>query len=116
MKETHLAMAIACIFLLITIFPVFGNGEDVTITTENLETPLKGEPKYIEVGQGGNLIIVSYDKNYGISLINRNDNTIEHFTEPVLSSNEVHQIHYNEDNNVLFAITKLQYSIKVYYS
>ncbi len=105
MKETHLAMAIACIFLLIIIIPTSGNGEVETITTEDPLTPLKGSPKHVEVGQGGNLIIVTYTQSYGISLIHRNNDTIEQIIAPDIESNSVYQIHYNEDDNVLFAIT-----------
>ncbi len=85
MKESSLAVATAFIFIFIALIPAMGNGEVETITTEDPDTPLKGEPKYIETGQDGNLILLSYQNNYGISIINRNDNTIEHITEPDIS-------------------------------
>ncbi len=105
MKESSLAVATAFIFIFIALIPAMGNSEVEMITTEDPETPLKGEPKYIETGQDGNLIFLSYQDNYGISIINRNDNTIEHITEPDIHSGSVHRIHYNEDDNVLFAVT-----------
>ncbi len=105
MTRKELAFGVVLIFLFMALIPAMGNAESETITTEDLETPLKGEPKDVEIGQDGNLIIVTYTRHYGISLIHRNNDTIEHITAPDIESNSIYQMHYNEDDNVLFAVT-----------